>query len=140
MDYIGFITRNWYLFAALVVIVALLLVEPVRRRTSGVRELGPLEVPRLVSHDSAVVVDVSDNNDYRKGHIQGAINAPFAQLDDNLRKLEKHREKPVVVVCQNGMQSRRAASRLRGHGFSNVHVLAGGIAAWRKENLPLVGK
>lgn len=140
MDYIGFITRNWYLFAALVVIVALLLVDPVRRRASGVREVGPLEVPRLVSHDSAVVVDVSDVNEFRKGHISGAINVPFSQLEDNLRKLEKHREKPVVVVCPTGTQAHRAASKLRSKGFSNVNVLSGGLAAWRKENLPLVSK
>ena len=42
-----------------------------------------------------------------------------------------------MVTSKTGNPSLKAAAILRKRGFASVHVLAGGLAAWEKENLPL---
>lgn len=134
---IDFIVKNWYLFAALVFIVAMILLEPMRRRASGVREVAAFDVPQLLNHDHAVVVDVSSPQEFREGHIPSAIGIPLPDLDKSLKKIQKYKDKPVVLVCRSGNRAHKAASVLRKNEFSNLYVLTGGLGAWQKENFPL---
>lgn len=131
-----FVTKNWYLFLGLVVVLALIILDPLRRRASGVASVSAVELPQLINHDSAIVVDISDPNDYKKGHIPNAINIPFETLSDNLGRLQKHKNKPIVVACRTGNRSPRAASILRKQGFESLYTLSGGLASWQKENFP----
>jgi rhodanese-related sulfurtransferase len=136
--YVDFVIKNWYLFLGLVIVVALLLVDPVRRRAGGIEKVSIFELSRLVSHDNAAVVDVSDEKDYRNGHIKGALGAPMNQLDNHQPRLEKLRKRPIIVVCRTGSRAPRAAMRLRAMGFEKLYALDGGMVAWEKENLPVV--
>jgi len=43
----------------------------------------------------------------------------------------------VIVVCDDGSRSGRAATALRRQGFEQVFTLSGGIGAWRQAGLPL---
>ena len=43
----------------------------------------------------------------------------------------------MIVVCDDGNRSGRAATALRKHGFEQVFTLSGGIGAWRQAGLPL---
>lgn len=132
-----FIVQNWYLFLALIVIVLLITLEPMRKRASGVKSISAIELPQLVSHESGVVVDVGEVNEFKNGHIPNAINIPVEQIDSNLKKLQKHKEKPIILTCRSGQRSTKAANILKKHEFTNLYTLTGGLAAWQKENLPL---
>ncbi len=132
-----FIAQNWYLFLALVVIVFLIAMEPMRKRASGVKPISAIELPQLISHESGVVVDVGEPNEFKNGHIPNAMNIPVAQLDSNIKKLQKHKEKPVILICRTGQRSTKAANILKKQEFTNLYTLTGGLAAWQKENLPL---
>ena len=129
-----FISINWYLFAMLAVIVLLLSLNP----GGGTKKISPLQLPKLQNRESAVVLDVCEAQAFRKGHIEQAINLPLDQIKQQITKLNKHKNKPIVVACQNGTRSARAVSILRSNEFSQLYILEGGLAAWRKENLPLV--
>ena len=129
-----FVSANWYLFAMLVVIVLLLSFK----HGGGSRKISPLELPKLQNRESAVVVDICEAEAFRKGHIAQAINLPLAQIKDKIVKLNKYKDKPIIVACQNGNQSAKAVSILRSNEFTQLYILEGGLAAWRKENLPLV--
>ncbi len=135
-----FITANWYLFAMLAVIVLLLAINPGTRGVGGARKIPPMELPRLQSREAAVVVDVGAPQIFQQGHIEGAINLPLENLESKLAKLNKHKQKPLIIACQNGALSGKAAAILRRHDFTKLYVLEGGLAAWRKDNLPLVKK
>lgn len=134
---IEFVQKNWHLFLALVVILALLFMEPIRQRMGGVRSVSALELPQLLSHDSAIVVDVSEAGEFKNGRVPNSVNVPLSELKDSLKKLEKHKGKPIVVACRTGNRSARAASILRRSNFENVYTLSGGVAAWQKENFPI---
>ena len=83
----------------------------------------------------ARVVDVREQAQYDAGHIVGAIRvAPDALAED--KRLKKNR--PVVVVCDNGTNSSRCSDQLRAAGFESAYSLRGGLAAWQQDNLPLV--
>jgi rhodanese-related sulfurtransferase len=132
-----FIANNWYLFVALVVVLGLLLLEPIRQHASGLRKVSPLEMPQ-VTRDASVIVDVSEPDEYKKGHIPNAVNMTLKTMQSGLGKLEKQKKKTMVVVCRSGNKAPAAARFLLKSGFEKTYVLTGGMMAWQKENLPVV--
>lgn len=92
----------------------------------------------LMNKEGAIVVDVRDNNDFKQGHIAGAVNIPYSSLESRAAELESHKEKPVVVVCKIGQHAGAAGRKLRSLGFSDVRRLSGGMAEWTGSSLPVV--
>ena len=107
--YIDFITEYWYLFAMLLVIVFMLGLEPAQRKATGSRNVSPAELPKLQFREQAVVLDLCDHETFKQGHISRAINIPFKSLNDSIGKIRKHQTNPVVLVCETGANSRKAA-------------------------------
>ena len=136
---IGFIQQNWHLFAALAVILALLALDPVRRRSGGIQSVSAVQLPQLMNHEGAIVLDVGEAAEFKKGHIPKAINMPVSQLKNDLGRLEKYRTKdtPIVLSSHANQHANRAATILRKNNFSNLYTLSGGLVSWEKENLPL---
>ncbi|MDD9856726.1 MAG: rhodanese-like domain-containing protein [Gammaproteobacteria bacterium] len=132
--FFDFMLAYWYLFAMLAAVILLLAFNP----GAGTRKVSPLQLPQLQTRESAVVVDVCEPEAFKQGHIEQAINLPLGQIKDKIAKLNKHKSKPIIVACQNGSRSARAVSILRRNEFNQVYILEGGLAAWKKENLPLV--
>lgn len=122
------------LFAALVVV---LVITELSRLARGTSELSPAMLTQMINRDNAMVFDLSPRTDFDKGHVPGARHVDADQFDPESPKLEKIRDKPVVVVCKSGVTSARAARRLRKAGFTRVHTLSGGTEAWRRADLPL---
>lgn len=131
-----FVIQNWYLFLGLVVVLALLAAGPINQYLHGVKSVPVSQAVRMINHDSAVVVDVREPDEFRSGHIPDAINIPLGTLGSRLGELEKFKSRPLVVSCRTSQRSAKAAMTLRKHDFPSVHVLAGGIIAWQNENLP----
>ncbi len=138
--YIAFVINNWFLFALLVVILALLAWNLFGSRFLGVKQVGPLEVTRLINHQNAIVVDVRDKADFSDGHILNALHKPLRQLEDLPRELAKFRARPLVICCANGSASVRACRTLIKNQFEQIYHLKGGVLAWRSANLPLTKK
>lgn len=134
--FMDFVIQNWYLFAALVVILGLLAADPLIKQASGVKSVSVLEMPML-TRDKYVIVDVSEPGDYKKTHIPEAINLPAKTLSKDLKPLDKHKKKNVILVCRMGSKSHSMGKQLKNNGFENVYVLSGGMAAWEKEGLPV---
>ena len=53
---------------------------------------------------------------------------------NNVGELEKHKDKPVIVVDGSGMQCQEPANALTKAGFAQVFVLKEGVAGWAGEN------
>ncbi len=135
--YIDFLTEYWYLFAMLIVTVFMLSLDPAKRGASGSKTLTPSQLPKLQTRENAVIVDLNEKDKFKEGHISQAINVPFSGLENSLGKLRKHQKKAVVLTCENGSNSRKAVAILKKNDFSEIYTLNGGLASWRKENLPL---
>ncbi|MCL5669087.1 MAG: rhodanese-like domain-containing protein [Gammaproteobacteria bacterium] len=138
MEQIGqFIINHWILFTALLVIVALLLSDGLAQKMLGFKEVSPQEAARLINREDAAVLDVREEQDFKQGHIVNALSIPLVNLEGRTAELERFKNKPLIVSCQNGQFSARAATVLRKQGFQQVYKLAGGLLAWKDAKFPL---
>lgn len=137
MEYADFVLKYWYLFAALVVVVALLVFGPVYETLHGITRVDVWKAVQLMNHESAVVIDVGEPQEFKTGHIPNAINIPLGALPERAKELEKHKSKPILLSCRTGNRSGRGAAILRKRGFEKIFTLSGGLASWERDNLPV---
>ena len=104
----------------------------------GGKSVSSQQLTNLVNKDGALVLDVRDAKEFREGHITGSKNIPFSTLQSKLAEIEKHKEKPVVLVCKMGQHAGAAGRVLTVAGFKDVRRLTGGVSAWKADGLPLV--
>ncbi|EMO7187826.1 rhodanese-like domain-containing protein [Pluralibacter gergoviae] len=134
-----FVGRHPVLSIAWIGLLAAVIVTSLKGLTSKVKVITRGEATRLINKEDAVVVDLRQRDDFRKGHIASAINLQPTDIKaNNLGELEKHKDKPIIVVDGSGMQAQDPASALNKAGFERVFVLKDGVAGWSGENLPLV--
>ncbi len=95
------------------------------------------QLVNLINRQEALVVDIRNQNDFNKSHIAGSKNIQLTELTNQLTKLEKWKKKPIVVVCNAGVQANSACSQLKKNGFEQVFKLKGGIQNWLADSLPL---
>jgi rhodanese-related sulfurtransferase len=103
----------------------------------GKNAVDPVGATALINHENAVVLDVRSIAEFKDGHIVNSINIPLNGLGNNLKQLEKHRDKPIIAVCRSGSRSASACRTLRKQGFEQVKNLRGGIMAWESASLPV---
>jgi len=84
------------------------------------------------------ILDVRPTNQ-RSLTIQGSVSAPIDELLSEQAAFIPGIESAVLVLCDIGMRSAIARTRLTEAGYSAVRSLAGGIDAWRAADLPVVG-
>lgn len=130
-----FFIDNWFLFATALVSGGLLL-WPMLSRGAGGARVTTAQAVQLINREKAVLIDVCEPAEYAAGHAAGARNVPLASLERSA-DLPKNKALPLVILCQTGARSARAAAILSKLGFEKTHVLAGGLAAWREANLPV---
>ncbi len=129
----NFLFDNWMLIAvALASGVALIV--PTLGKGSG---LSPQDMVQLMNREKAVVIDVCSAEAFAQGHVIGAKNLPLGELDAKLAQVVKNKATPVVMVCQVGARSARAAATAQKLGYENVQSLAGGLKAWQAANMPV---
>lgn len=118
--------------------VALLTAFIVLETRRGGKSVSPQQLTNLVNRENALVLDVREAKEFREGHITGSKNIPFAQLQNKLGELEKHKDTPVILVCKMGQHAGAAGRILSTAGFKDVRRLSGGVSGWKADGLPLV--
>ena len=131
-----FITNHPWLILAAVALTAMLIGGELKRRLSGVRDVAPGEATRLLNHENAIMIDMRSDRDFRDGHIVNAVHAP-AENSDMSTRLEKYRDRPLIVYCRSGQRSLPVCSKLRKQGFEKVYNLKGGVLGWQQADLPI---
>ena len=136
-QFIEFATAHWMLVSALVVLIGLLVMD-------GSAKAGPTVTPQgatmLINRQDAIVLDIRDKKDFNTGYLLDAINIPQSSLASRMSELEKHKSKPIIVVCKTGQTASSASKALKAAGYDQVFRLSGGMMEWTNQNLPLVGK
>jgi rhodanese-related sulfurtransferase len=129
---VNFLLENWMLLTmALASGLGLLL--PVLKKGGG---LDPQAMVQLMNREKAVVIDVCEPDEFARGHVIGAKNLPLAQIDEKLPQWVKNKSTPVIMVCQVGARSSRAAAAARKLGYENAYSLSGGLRAWVAASMP----
>ncbi|MGH8822244.1 MAG: rhodanese-like domain-containing protein [Rhodoferax sp.] len=130
-----FIIDNWMLLCVALASGGMLL-WPVRKGSGGGR-LDPATAVQLINRERAVVVDVSEPEEFAAGHIGGAKNVPFGELEKKLTATVKNKTLPLILVCATGARSSRALAEVKKLGYEQAQALGGGLKAWKDANLPV---
>lgn len=97
------------------------------------------EFEKGIADKKAIIIDVRRPEEFKEGHIKGAVNANWQNQEAFIAKTEKlDKSKPVYVYCLGGVRSDKAADYLSKIGFKNVIGLDGGIKAWNDAGKPVV--
>lgn len=76
------------------------------------------------------LIDPREEGDFTRGHLMAASNTPFSRLELLIGQAVPHHDTPIVLVDDDTGPVERAAHLLSRMGYTDLSVLAGGIAAW----------
>lgn len=94
------------------------------------KSISSSEVNRMITnHEDFILVDVRTKAEYESEHIKGAINIPLDEIESTTML---NKESKIVVYCQSGNRSAKAAQKLLDNGYIDVYDL-GGIIGWTYE-------
>jgi rhodanese-related sulfurtransferase len=99
---------------------------------------GKTLLAKLNAGESVVVVDVREPDEFKAGHIEGAVNVPIRTLAESLDQLPTDKAAPIAVVCKSGIRAAYGTMTLKILGYNSVKDVAGGMLAWEKDGLPIV--
>ena len=92
---------------------------------------------------SAIFLSVRKAEDFANGHIEGAINIPFAKgMEQSFNTLPK--DKKIIVYCYSGQTAGQTVAVLKMLGYDAVSLNAGmgiaatGTAGWANKGFPVV--
>ena len=72
-------------------------------------------------NEKTLVIDVRDTDAYAKGHLANAINIPFDEFESKIADLEGYKDQDIILICNTGNKSGKAAKMLVDKGFSKVY-------------------
>jgi adenylyltransferase/sulfurtransferase len=85
-----------------------------------------------------ILVDVRERDEYREGHLAGALSLPRGFLEMRVEEAIADKNAPVVAYCAGGTRSLLAGRILMDMGYENVTSMAGGYNAWKGAGHPIV--
>ncbi len=95
----------------------------------GVKTITTQELAEKLKAGKVVLLDVREPYEFAAGHVPKAVNIPLGTLAERMEWFDKDAE--TLVICESGHRSATAARKLTRAGFSDVHSVKGGTAAWK---------
>lgn len=86
---------------------------------------------RLENGQRPVLLDVREREEYREGHLEGALALPRGFMEMRVEEAVPDKATPVVAYCAGGVRSLIAARTLKEMGYTDVSSMAGGYTAWK---------
>ncbi|HEX5799903.1 MAG TPA: molybdopterin-synthase adenylyltransferase MoeB [Gaiellaceae bacterium] len=108
--------------------------ELLARVRDEIEEIGSAEARE---RDSALFLDVREQNEWDEGVLPGAVHIPRGELEQRIEGLVPDRSREIVVYCAGGSRSAFATKSLAELGYENVVNLAGGFTDWKRNGYPV---
>lgn len=96
--------------------------------TEHIPQLSPAEVYEKIQDPMTVLLDVRSADEFKTGHIPGAVNIMAMDLRTRAQELEPAR--PTIAMCGTGHRSSLACSLLKQQGFTDIYNASGGITGY----------
>lgn len=136
-DLMPFIQHHAALFSLFVAIIIIAIVIELIHLRHSANKVTPTRAVALMNHERAVVIDLRTTEAFKTGHIVDAISIPHSTLKNKIKTLKTYRKRPLLLISESEKHLTQASTELTTAGF-HIHVLKGGIHAWRQADLPLV--
>ena len=101
-------------------------------KTTTVQEINEL----ISGGGECQVIDVREYSEFNSERIADAQLMPLSNFEKHAAEIDHTR--PVYLMCRTGRRASDAAKRLADKGFTDVHVVEGGMLEWSKADLPIV--
>lgn len=82
------------------------------------------------------VIDVREFSEFNSERIADAQLMSLSNFEKHADEIDH--SKPVYLMCRSGNRAKQAAEKLMNKGFTDIHVVEGGMMAWAGANLPIV--
>jgi rhodanese-related sulfurtransferase len=82
------------------------------------------------------VIDVREFSEFHSERLADAQLMPLSNFEKHADEIDH--SKPVYLMCRSGNRAKQAAEKLSRKGFTDIHVVEGGMLAWTGANLPVV--
>ena len=130
-----FILDNWMLIVIALSSGFFLLLPVVQNAAAS--GISPNEAVQCMNREKGVVIDVSTKEEFSASHIKTSLGVPLEELETRLQAVAKNKSVPLILVCESGIRSKRAQAVAQKLGYEKVHLLQGGLKAWKEANLPV---
>lgn len=99
---------------------------------SQIQEIGP-DAAEAELKSADVIIDVREPEEYRNGHLPGAINIPRGLLEFKLSTDEalSARDLSLMIYCKTSGRAALSALALKEMGYLHVSSISGGFDAWQ---------
>lgn len=92
---------------------------------------------RLAQNSKAVLMDVREDDEWRKGHAAEAVHLGKGILERDLEQMFPDANCEIIMYCGGGYRSVLTAEVAQRMGYRNVHSLIGGYKALVKAQWPM---
>lgn len=96
------------------------------KRSIEKNDINMEELKRLVSN-GAILLDVRSPQEYKEGHLEGAISIPEYELKSRSKNELQDKNINIIIYCLSGSRSKKAKKILEKMGYHNVYNLYNGI-------------
>src|SRR6266850_8174515 len=86
---------------------------------------------RVEQGEQWTLLDVREREEYREGHLEGALSLPRGFLELRVEEAVPDKSTPLIAYCAGGVRSLMAARTLKDMGYEHVVSLTGGYTAWK---------
>jgi rhodanese-related sulfurtransferase/TusA-related sulfurtransferase len=110
---------------------------------SRIRSVSPDEIAEEVASGEVLTLDIREPEEWREGHIPGAVNIPDRWLESKVDPgspsfdARIRLDKPLYINCATGRRSALATATLNDMGYEKAINLEGGFQAWEAAGYPV---
>lgn len=111
----------------ILILLILLLVGCSKNTYTNINQEEALKI--MNNEKNYIIIDVRTQEEYKKKHIDNAINIPLNEIENSA--ILKDKEQIIFVYCQSGKRSEEASEKLANLGYTRIYNI-GSINKWQK--------
>ena len=92
---------------------------------------------RIDAGEDITLVDVREKDEWRQGHIPGAVHVPRGFLEMQAASRLPNKDAKIVAYCAGGIRSAFATKMLQDLGYTNVESANPGFGDWKDKGFPV---
>ncbi|MEX2232275.1 MAG: MBL fold metallo-hydrolase [Cyclobacteriaceae bacterium] len=105
------------------------------KQIDSIESISAKEFANRYKASSPLVIDVRKEDEFKAGHVEGAMNAPLDFINEYLSAIPKEGE--AYIHCAGGYRSMIAASILKARGWENIIDVDGGLKSISETDIPM---
>ena len=115
-----------------------MILRSVLTATPSMRSLAPCDVREMCADGQEIaILDLREELIFSRGHLLHARSLPLSRLELRMARLVPRHDTRIVLCDDADGLAERASAILARHGYTNLYVLGGGVAAWASAGFEL---